>query len=134
MGFKDLFFINNEEKKTEPKEDSQKSFKTKFPSSGSETSTVAPPTVTRTEPTMAITPDNPACAPHMDKIMKLYEDGFNGLNLADSIYVVGFPDETKEFATIVKHFDLKEMGLAWQEFGPKHLELVNEIDAAMMAS
>lgn len=56
------------------------------------------------------------------------------VELADSIYVVGFPDETKEFATIVKHFDLKEMGLAWQEFGPKHLELVNEIDAAMMAS
>lgn len=56
------------------------------------------------------------------------------VELADSIYVVGFPDESKEFATIVKHFDLKEMGLAWQEFGPKHLELVNEIDAAMMAS
>lgn len=54
--------------------------------------------------------------------------------LADSIYVVGYPDESHEFATIVKHFDLKEMGLAWQEFGPRHLELVNEIDKAMMAS
>lgn len=56
------------------------------------------------------------------------------VELADSIYVVGFPDETHEFSTIVKHFDLKEMGLAWQEFGPKHLDLVNEIDAVMMAS
>lgn len=58
--------------------------------------------------------------------------------LADSIYVVGFPtleDGTKgNVATIVKHFDLKEMGLAWQEFGPKHLALVEEIDKAMMAS
>ena len=56
------------------------------------------------------------------------------VELADSIYVVGFPDESHEFATIVKHFDLKEMGLAWQEFGPRHLDLVNQIDAAMMAS
>jgi polar amino acid transport system ATP-binding protein len=57
--------------------------------------------------------------------------------LADSIYVVGYPtiDGVKqEYATIVKHFDLKAMGLAWQEFGPKHIELVKEIDAAMMAS
>lgn len=56
------------------------------------------------------------------------------VELADSIYVVGFPDESHEFATIVKHFDLKEMGLAWQEFGPRHLDLVNQIDAAMMES
>jgi ABC-type nitrate/sulfonate/bicarbonate transport system ATPase subunit len=56
------------------------------------------------------------------------------VELADSIYVVGFPDDSHEFATIVKHFDLKELGLAWQEFGPKHLDLVNQIDAAMMAS
>jgi len=58
--------------------------------------------------------------------------------LADSIYVVGFPtleDGTKgNVATIVKHFDLKAMGLAWQPFGQRHLALVEEIDAAMMAS
>lgn len=58
--------------------------------------------------------------------------------LADSIYVVGFPTDEEgnkeDYATIVKHFDLKAMGLAWQEFGPRHLELVAEIDAAMMAS
>ena len=82
MGFKDLFFINHEEKKAEPKEDTQKSFKSKFPSSGSVSSTVETPTVKTNEPISAITPDNPACAPHMDKIMKLYEDGFSGLNLA----------------------------------------------------
>jgi len=57
--------------------------------------------------------------------------------LADSIYVVGHPTidgVQQEYATIVKHFDLKAMGLAWQEFGPRHIELVKEIDAAMMAS
>ena len=56
------------------------------------------------------------------------------VELADSVYVVGFPDETQEFATIVKYFDLKAMGLAWQEYGPKHIELVKEIDNAMMNS
>lgn len=49
------------------------------------------------------------------------------LEMADSIYVIGFPDESHEFATIVKHYDLKEMGLAWQEFGPTHLEVVKDI-------
>lgn len=49
------------------------------------------------------------------------------IEMADSIYVVGFPDETQEWATIVKHYDLKAMGLAWQEFGIKHLELSKEI-------
>jgi polar amino acid transport system ATP-binding protein len=57
--------------------------------------------------------------------------------LADSIYVIGHPtiDGVKQdYATIVKHFDLKAMGLAWQEYGPRHIELVKEIDKAMMAS
>jgi hypothetical protein len=87
MAFLDLFIINddNEKKKDEPKEDVQKSFKSKFPSSGSATVEVEVKTepITQNAPVMAaITPQNPACAPHMDKIMKLYEDGFNGLNLA----------------------------------------------------
>jgi polar amino acid transport system ATP-binding protein len=56
------------------------------------------------------------------------------VELADSIYVVGYPDETHEFATIVKHFDLKEMGMAWQPYGPKHIELVAEIANVMMNS
>lgn len=56
------------------------------------------------------------------------------VELADSIYVVGYPQGTTEYSTIVKHFDLKAMGLAWQEFGPKHLELMNEIDKTMMNS
>lgn len=55
--------------------------------------------------------------------------------LADSVYVIGYPDlETREYATIVKHFDLKAMGLAWTEYGAGHRELVAAIDEAMMAS
>lgn len=49
------------------------------------------------------------------------------VEMADSIYVVGHPEGTTEYSTIIKHFDLKEMGLAWQPFGTKHIELVKEI-------
>lgn len=59
--------------------------------------------------------------------------------LADSVYVIGYP--TKEdgqrgsIGTVVKHFDLKELGLAWKsEFTAEHLELVKQIKAAMLAS
>ena len=47
---------------------------------------------------------------------------------------MGYPSEGAEYATIVKHFDLKKIGLCWQEFGPRHLELVKEIDNVMMRS
>lgn len=56
------------------------------------------------------------------------------VELADSIYVVGYPEGTTDYATIVKHFDLKAMGLAWTEFGPNHLDIINQIDEAMMNS
>ena len=49
------------------------------------------------------------------------------VEMADSIYVIGYPNEIHDFATIVKHYDLKEMGLAWTKFGQKHLDLVAEI-------
>lgn len=49
------------------------------------------------------------------------------LEMADSVYVVGYPEGTTEYSTIVKHYDLKAMGLAWQPFGPQHMELVKEI-------
>lgn len=56
------------------------------------------------------------------------------VELADSIYVVGYPDESKEFATIVKHYDLKALGLAWRPFGKDHLDLVEDITQVMMNS
>jgi ABC-type nitrate/sulfonate/bicarbonate transport system ATPase subunit len=59
--------------------------------------------------------------------------------IADSIYVIGYPkkeDGTLDSSgTIVKHFDLKAMGIAWQnELTPDHLELVKEIKSVMLAS
>jgi polar amino acid transport system ATP-binding protein len=54
--------------------------------------------------------------------------------LADSIYIVGFPEGTTEYSTIVKHYDLKKMGLAWQPYGNGHRELVKEIKELLMRS
>jgi ABC-type nitrate/sulfonate/bicarbonate transport system ATPase subunit len=59
--------------------------------------------------------------------------------LADSIYIVGYPTkedgQQESIGTIVKHFDLKVLGMAWKnEFTPQHLELVKEIKSVMLAS
>ncbi len=60
------------------------------------------------------------------------------VELADSIYILGFPDKTAEstrYGTIIKNYDLKEMGLAWQnEITPDHLSLVNEIKETLLKS
>jgi polar amino acid transport system ATP-binding protein len=48
------------------------------------------------------------------------------VEMADSIYVLGFK-EGEDVSTVVKHYDLKKMGLSWVEYGIKHYELVNEI-------
>lgn len=86
MGWKSLIFANpdgdkGKKKEKESTEGAQNSFKSKFPSSGpiQETKTVTPAPAVQTAP--AITPNNPACAPHLDKIMNMYEKGFEGLNL-----------------------------------------------------
>jgi len=57
--------------------------------------------------------------------------------LADSIYVIGYPTidgKRADFGTIVKHIDMKERGLAWKDFGLDHIEIVKEIKAAMLSS
>lgn len=60
------------------------------------------------------------------------------VELADSIYVIGYPtlDDGKlaDYGTIVKHVDMKEIGLAWKEFGLDHIEIVKQIKATMMSS
>ncbi|MEQ8415564.1 MAG: ATP-binding cassette domain-containing protein [Imperialibacter sp.] len=59
------------------------------------------------------------------------------VELADSIYVIGYPTingEKVHYGTIVKHIDMKEIGLAWQEFGLSHLEVVKQIKSSMFAS
>lgn len=54
--------------------------------------------------------------------------------IADSIYIIGYPDEKKEFSTVVNHYDLKQLGLAWQKFGQAHLELVEKIENDLLNS
>lgn len=60
------------------------------------------------------------------------------VELADSIYVLGYKPTEKGLSgvgTILKHFDLKQMGLAWQgSFKAQHLECVKMIKELMLAS
>jgi ABC-type nitrate/sulfonate/bicarbonate transport system ATPase subunit len=61
------------------------------------------------------------------------------VELADSIYVLGYykkdDGHMSQTGTILKNFDLKAMGLAWQnEITADHLDLVKEIKNIMLAS
>lgn len=56
------------------------------------------------------------------------------VELADSIYVIGHPEGVEDYSTIVKHFDLKKLGLAWQSYSLEHENLVKQIDSVMMKS
>lgn len=57
------------------------------------------------------------------------------VELADSIYVIGYPTvdgKQLNYGTIVMNVDMKKRGLAWKEFGADHIEVVKEIKARMM--
>lgn len=62
------------------------------------------------------------------------------VELADSIYIIGYPQLTAEnepppVATIIKHYDLKALNLAWKDsFSAEHLGLVKEIKQELMKS
>ena len=60
------------------------------------------------------------------------------VELADSIYVIGYPTQNGalvSIGTILKHFDLKQMGLAWHDgLRPEHLDLVRQIKDVMLSS
>ncbi|MBL7703651.1 MAG: ABC transporter ATP-binding protein [Ferruginibacter sp.] len=61
------------------------------------------------------------------------------VELADSLYVLGYGKNEKgnlvQTGTVLKHFDLKEMGLAWHDGLTKdHLDLVKEVKEIMLAS
>lgn len=56
------------------------------------------------------------------------------VELADSIYIIGFPEGTTEYSTLVKHYDLKAMGIAWTEFGTTHHQLVSDIKEMLLKS
>lgn len=61
------------------------------------------------------------------------------VELADSIYILGYKPEEKGqpgvAGTILKHFDLKQMGLAWQDgFTSQHLDCVQQVKELMLKS
>lgn len=56
------------------------------------------------------------------------------VELADSIYVIGHPEGVSDYSTILKHFDLKEMGLAWTPYDDRHREVFNEIKDLLIKS
>ena len=56
------------------------------------------------------------------------------VELADKIYVIGFPSEDKQVGTIVSAFDLKALGVAWQSYGKDHIDLVHDIKKKILAS
>lgn len=56
------------------------------------------------------------------------------VELADSIYIIGHNDKTVKYSTIIKHYDLKEMNIAWKEYGNEHILLVNEIKNILINS
>lgn len=56
------------------------------------------------------------------------------IELADSIYVIGFPEGVTDYSTVVKHYDLKAMGLAWEEYDDRHRQVFSDIRKTMLKS
>jgi polar amino acid transport system ATP-binding protein len=54
------------------------------------------------------------------------------VELADNIYVIGLPEPDAKVSTIVKHYDLKQMGLAWQPYGTGHRQLHAELKELLL--
>ena len=52
------------------------------------------------------------------------------VEIADVVYFLGKPED-KDYATIIKKFDLKELGLAWTDYNEGHQRVVNEIKQLM---
>ena len=56
------------------------------------------------------------------------------LEMADSVYILGFPEGVTDHSTIVGHFDLKQLGLAWAEYGDGHRQVFNQIKELLLRS
>jgi len=56
------------------------------------------------------------------------------VELADSIYVIGHPEGVTEYSTILKNFDLKALGIAWQKYGEGHKKVYEDIKELMLNS
>jgi len=56
------------------------------------------------------------------------------VELADSIYIIGHPEGITDYSTILKHYDLKQMGLAWTPYGDGHRAVVSDIKNLLINS
>lgn len=61
------------------------------------------------------------------------------VELADSLYILGYPNANDgsltPVGTLLKHFDLKQMGLAWHDgLKKEHLECVNTVKEILLQS
>ncbi|HMK06716.1 MAG TPA: ATP-binding cassette domain-containing protein [Flavobacterium sp.] len=59
------------------------------------------------------------------------------LELAQCIYVIGYPTingKKQNYGTVVAHYDLREMGMAWKDYCEDHTKLAKEIVHQMMIS
>ena len=59
------------------------------------------------------------------------------IELAQTIYIIGYPTvngKLQDYGTVVANYDLREMGLAWKEYGEDHRKLYKEIVHQMMIS
>lgn len=84
INWKGLIFADSGEegeKKVTDLDEIQTSFQSKFPSSGPVQQNTVTETVKEVKRKQSITPNNPSCAPHLGKIMEMYEKGFESLNM-----------------------------------------------------
>lgn len=56
------------------------------------------------------------------------------VELADTIHVIGLPNEDSTVSTIIKSYDLKQMGLAWESYNDGHRQLHNDIKELLLNS
>lgn len=82
MGLKDLFFINNDEEKKPETVAAAATEPVRFPGVNQAVNTTFPSATVSVTPTPQVVAsvENPSCQPHLDKIVQLYESGFDGLN------------------------------------------------------
>lgn len=52
------------------------------------------------------------------------------VEMADVVYFIGQP-EGETYSTLIKRFDLKQLGLAWTDYSVGHQKVVNEIKLLM---
>lgn len=59
------------------------------------------------------------------------------IEMAQSIYIIGYPTingKKEHYGTIIAKYDLREMGIAWKEYGDEQQSLYHEIVNIMMNS